>query len=180
METTYYHHYRMVHNIDSKEVIPGIELVFIELQKFKALKFSDRRLKFLTMIDESTTEVPEELGADSDIREALDQLHYSSFTEQELNYYEKYWDAIRIEKSSIADAIEKAEESVKNAEVKVTEANQKTSEALALAEKERAEKEKNRLALVNLVKRLKSKSFSEEDIAEDTGLSLDEIRIILS
>ncbi len=151
-------------------------------------------VKFLTLIDESTTEVPEELGADSDIREALDQLHYSSFTEQELNYYEKYWDAIRIEKSSIADAIEKAEESVKNAKEKVTEANLKTSEALALAEKERSEKEKersekekeraenekNRLALVNLVKRLKSKSFSEEDIAEDTGLSLDEIRINLS
>ena len=91
MKTTYYHHYRMVHNIDSKEVIPGIELVFVELQKCKALKFTDRRLqvlwlKFLTLIDETTTEIPEELRSDADISEALDQLLFSSFTPQELEY----------------------------------------------------------------------------------------------
>ena len=199
MASTYYHHYRMVHNIDSKEVIPGIELIFVELQKFKALKFTDRRLqvlwlKFLTLIDESTTEIPEELRSDANISEALDHLLYSSFSNQELDYYDKYWDAIRIEKSSIADAIEKAEATVKLAEESVKQAEAREATALALAEKERvekekeradkesalAEKEKSRLALVNLVKRMKSKGFTDEEIAENTGLTLNEIRDILS
>ncbi len=51
--------------------------------------------------------------------------------------------------------------------------------ALAEKEKERTEKEKNRTALVNMVKRLKSKGFTDEEIAEDTGLSQDEIRVII-
>jgi len=63
---------------------------------------------------------------------------------------------------------------------KEAEAKQKEAEALAIAEKERAEKEKNRSALINIVKRLKIKGSSDEEIAEDTGLSSDEIRIILS
>lgn len=52
----------------------------------------------------------------------------------------------------------------------------------ALAEKESAlaEKEKTRSALVNMVKRLKNKGFTDEEIAEDTGLSTEEIRDILS
>ena len=185
MENTYYHHFRMVHNLDSKEVIPGIELIFVELQKFKDLNFTDRKLhflwlKFLTVIDEYTTEIPEELRSDIDISEALEQLNYSSFTEKELSYYEKYWDAIRIEKSSIADAMDKAEEvvkraeeSVKNAEAEKNEARLNEAEALASAAK-------NRSLLVNLVKRMKSKGFADEDIAGDTGLTIAEIREILS
>ena len=53
---------------------------------------------------------------------------------------------------------------------------------LALAEKDLAlaEKEKTRSALVNMVKRLKNKGFTDEEIAEDTGLSTEEIRDILS
>ncbi len=43
-----------------------------------------------------------------------------------------------------------------------------------------AEKEKTRCALVNMVKRLKNKGFTDEEIAEDTGLSTEEIRDILS
>lgn len=144
-------------------------------------------LKFLTLIDESTTEIPEELRSDANISEALDHLLYSSFSNQELDYYDKYWDAIRIEKSSIADAIEKAEATVKLAEESVKQAEAREAQALALADKERAdkesalaEKEKSRLALVNLVKRMKSKGFTDEEIAENTGLTLNEIRDILS
>lgn len=47
MKEVYYHYYRMVHNIDSKKHIPGIELVFVELQKFKSLNYSDKRLQAL-------------------------------------------------------------------------------------------------------------------------------------
>ena len=189
MKNTYYHHYRMVHNIDSKEVIPGIELIFVELQKFKALKFTDRRLqvlwlKFLTLIDESTTEIPEELRADADISEALDHLVFSSFTKQELDYYEKYWDAIRIEKSSIADAIEKAEASVKLAEESVKQAEAREALALVLAEKERAEKEIERAEKLEFqsytVLQLSGIGMDEDKISTITGLTLGEIRAILS
>ncbi len=199
MKSTYYHHYRMVHNIDSKEVIPGIELIFVELQKFKALKFTDRRLqvlwlKFLTLIDETTTEIPEELRSDADISEALDHLLFSSFTPQELEYYEKYWDAIRIEKSSIADAIEKAEAAVKVAEDSARQAEAREAEALELAEKERTEKEsalnqaknertekeKNWAALAQTAKMLLSLGVSRDDIAKNIGLTTDKLEELLS
>ncbi|MBK8806803.1 MAG: Rpn family recombination-promoting nuclease/putative transposase [Bacteroidales bacterium] len=213
MKEVYYHHYRMVHNIDSKECIPGIELIFIELQKFKSLNYTDRRLqvlwlKFLTLIDENTTVVPEELQSDTNIVEALEHLNYASFTEQELNYYEKYWDAIRIEKSSIADAIEKAEESIKKAaeEIKLAAENEakalaekaealaekelalkneanalaKESEAIAKAEKERAEKESALSKIVQIVKNLSASGMTKEAIAKMLSLTIEEVENCLN
>jgi predicted transposase/invertase (TIGR01784 family) len=192
MKDVYYHHYKMVHSGDTEEHIRGIELIFIELQKFKSLNFTDKRLqvlwlKLMTLIDESTTEIPEELQSDSDIAEALEHLNYASFTEQELAHYEKYWDAIRIEKSSIADAIEKANESIR-------QANENEAKALALAEKEKAEKEKERAEkekeraekekalskLSHTAKLLLSMNVSKADIAKNIGITPGELEDLLS
>jgi predicted transposase/invertase (TIGR01784 family) len=62
----YYHHYQLVHQEKSDEVIDGLQLVFIELPKFQPQSFSDKRmqvlwLRFLTEINENTQEAPDEL-----------------------------------------------------------------------------------------------------------------------
>jgi len=66
MKNTYYHHYSLIHNEHTGEKIEGLELVFIELPKFKANSFTDKKLRnlwlrFLTEIDENTKEIPAEL-----------------------------------------------------------------------------------------------------------------------
>ncbi|MFQ3575638.1 MAG: Rpn family recombination-promoting nuclease/putative transposase [Cytophagales bacterium] len=193
MKDVYYHHYSMVHNLDSKEVIPGIELIFIELQKFKTLNYTDKKLqvlwlKFLTLIDESTTQVPEDLKGDRNIVEALEHLNYSSFNEAELSHYEKYWDTIRVEKSAIADVKEKAEQIIFEAEQEKAKALEEKQQAemretleRAEKEKERAEKEKERAEkekaiskLHRTVKRFYEKGISIEEIAEDMDISIEE------
>ena len=40
----YYHHYRMVHTEFNEKHIEGLELVFVELPKFKAQNYTERRI----------------------------------------------------------------------------------------------------------------------------------------
>ena len=73
----YYHHYQLVHQEKSDEVIDGLQLVFIELPKFQPQTFSEKGgvretneclvegdqmqvlwLRFLTEINENTLEAP--------------------------------------------------------------------------------------------------------------------------
>ena len=202
----YYHHYRMVHNIVSHDYIPGIELVFVELQKFKSLNFTDKRLqvlwlKFLTEIDENTTEVPQELASEENIKQALECLHESAFSPEELGYYEKYWDTVSIEKTAISEAIEK--EQKKQAELikKVEKANKEKEKAESIAKKERAEKEKERAEkekeraekekeraekefaiqkLNSSILKQHQKGKTPEEIADDFELSIEEVKKIIN
>ena len=104
---SYYHHYAMVHVEDSDRRIEGLHLVFVELPKFKAHSFGERKmqvlwLKFLTQIDENTSEAPGELLSDPQVRKALDVLEESAFSDDELNTYDKFWDMIRTERTYYA------------------------------------------------------------------------------
>jgi predicted transposase/invertase (TIGR01784 family) len=176
-EQIYYHHYRMVHNIDSKDYIPGIELVFVELQKFKSLNFTGKKLqvlwlKFLTEIDENTVVVPKELQNEENIKQALDCLQESAFSTEELEYYEKYWDTVRVEKTAISEAIEKEQKKQALLELQIEEERHQKEAALA-KEKEAREKEKE--AMFKLAKKMKKYSEPLEEIVKETGLSKDEI-----
>jgi len=105
----YYHHYRLSHIDDPEHIIEGIELIFIELPKFKPQTMSQKKmqvlwLRFLTEIDEKTQEIPREFLKAKEINKALEHLQVSAFTKNELEYYDKYWDKIRVEKTAIEDA----------------------------------------------------------------------------
>ena len=100
----YYHHYALVHSEHSDRIIKGLQLIFVELPKFTAHTYSEKRmqvlwLRFLTEINEKTREVPAELSADPEIRKALTVLEESAFTDEELYQYEKFWDIISVEKT---------------------------------------------------------------------------------
>jgi predicted transposase/invertase (TIGR01784 family) len=98
----YYHHYQIVNIEDTDQQIEGLEFVFVELPKFKARNLTEKKLqvlwlRFLTEIDENTTEVPDDLLESSEIKEALENLKTSAFTKAEMQAYDKYWDAVRVE-----------------------------------------------------------------------------------
>lgn len=158
LKDKYYHRYRMQHYEISSEYIEGIELIFIELQKFKAIKYSEKKLtalwlRFLTEIDEDTQAVPPEFLEDNLINEALETVQESAFTEQELEYYEKYWDSIRLEEIALDDAKDELEKS-------------ETEKKALKQEKENAEQEKEK-AITNLIKTVK--------LLKKTGADVDEI-----
>ena len=201
----YYHHYRLAHQELPDEYIKGIELIFIELPKFKASTFSEKKirnlwLRFLTEINEKTTEVSEELYSETAIREALEYLQESAFTKEDLAYYDKYWDNIRVEKTALNDYYEKglkvshdklqqAKEKVVQAEEKVVQAEEKADlaeekadlaeEKADLAEEkvqeERRQKEDVLTKLLKSAKEMKHFGMPTESIIEATGLSVKEI-----
>ena len=111
-ELTFYHHYKMVHVENQQKNIDGLELVFIELPKFQTQNFTERKLrylwlKYLTLISEGTKDIPQELQENAEISEAISYLQISSFSEEELAYYDKYWDSVRIEKTALEEKFAK-------------------------------------------------------------------------
>jgi predicted transposase/invertase (TIGR01784 family) len=107
----YQHHYKIVHVLHTNKVIPGLEFVFIELPKFKAQKFTDKKLnvlwlRFLSEIKDSQEELPIAFLEVPEIKEATELLKESSFTKAQLETYDKYWDSISTEKTRIVDAFD--------------------------------------------------------------------------
>ena len=105
----YYHHYSMVHLEHTDKVIEGLHLVFIELPKFKPQTFNEKKmqvlwLRYLTEIDEQTTEIPAELLEEPQVKKAIDVLEVSAFTRAELEGYDKFWDMVSVEKTIFSSA----------------------------------------------------------------------------
>ena len=98
------HNYRIVHDKDSNKVIEGLHFTFIELPKFTPHSISDKRmmvlwLRFLTEINANTQEVPSDLLHDPEIGKAVEELKTSGFTDAELRAYDKFWDAVSVERT---------------------------------------------------------------------------------
>ncbi|MDR0714405.1 MAG: Rpn family recombination-promoting nuclease/putative transposase [Bacteroidales bacterium] len=107
----FYHHYRITNRQNTREVIKGMEFVLVELPKFQPQKWSDRRmavlwLRFLKEVEDRTKNISEDLLSDRNIRKALDICEESGFTDEELNLYEQYWDAISTEKAALSTSHE--------------------------------------------------------------------------
>ena len=114
----YYHHYQLVHQEKSDEVIDGLQLVFIELPKFQPQTFSEKGgvretneclvegdqmqvlwLRFLTEINENTLEAPDELLENPDVSEALKIVEVAAYTPEEMRAYDKFWDIVSTAKT---------------------------------------------------------------------------------
>lgn len=161
----YYHHYQLVHQANSNEVIPGLQLIFIELPKFQPQSLADKKmqvlwLRFLTEINAKIMEAPAELLENPEVSEALKIVEIAAYTPAEMRAYDKFWDNISVAKT-LENARRRSEEKLKETEAKLenTEAKLENTEA----------------KLENTVKRMKAKGFSTEDIADITGLTVDEI-----
>jgi predicted transposase/invertase (TIGR01784 family) len=115
----FYHYYRLVHEEHTEKVIDGLHLVFVELPKFfaeqsgkaerKPHNISEKKmqvlwLRFLTEIGEDTKEVPAELIENAEVKQALEIVEESAYTDEELAQYDKFWDAIRVEQAFVDEA----------------------------------------------------------------------------
>ena len=109
------HNYRIVHDKDSNKVIEGLHFTFIELPKFTPHSISDKRmmvlwLRFLTEINANTQEIPSDLLRDPEIGKAVEELKTSGFTDAELRAYDKFWDAVSVERTLQYDSYQQGME----------------------------------------------------------------------
>lgn len=158
----YYHYYRMVHVENSDKVIDGLQLIFVELPKFTPHNYTEKKmqvlwLRYLTEIDESSREVPEELLANPEIKKAVTALEESAFTPAQLLGYEKFWDIISTEKTLINGGIRKGKE-------------EGLAEGLAKGKAEGHKEAKQEDA-----RKMKALGLAPDMIAEITGLTFEEI-----
>jgi len=108
----FYHHYQIVNIQNTNKQLKGLEFVFVELPKFRPQTINQKKLqvlwlRFLTEIKDSTTTINEELMQNPELREAIEYLQESAFTQTELYAYDKYWDMIRVERTIIEDSLSK-------------------------------------------------------------------------
>ena len=71
--THYYHHYKLVHTQDSNKTIEGLQLIFVELPKFKAQNLQDKKLIILWLRYLSEIENGQEM-LDKDLLDALNPV----------------------------------------------------------------------------------------------------------
>jgi predicted transposase/invertase (TIGR01784 family) len=100
----WYHHYQLVNVQNPNRVIEDLQLVFIELPKFKASSLSDKKLQvlwlqFMSQLDEHSKEVPSSWLQVPEISKAVSLSEEAAYSEGELAAYDKYWDAVSTEKT---------------------------------------------------------------------------------
>jgi predicted transposase/invertase (TIGR01784 family) len=113
----FYHHYKMVNVQQPSRVIEGLQLVFIELPKFKPETMPKDNphkqawLRFLQEAgEEQSSDIMSELGKQvPEIKEAYELAVESSFSKAELESYDRYWDIVRTEKTLIAGKLAEGE-----------------------------------------------------------------------
>ena len=162
----YYHYYHLVHDLDSKKVLDGLHLVFVELPKFKAKNLTERKmqvlwLRFLTEIDrDGADDVSQDLLDNPQTGEALEIVRESGLNDAERAAYEGFWDRVSIEatkKAYMAKAIAGHDAAIAERDAANARADEATEKLRQTARK------------------MKAKGFSAYDIAELTGLTADEI-----
>ncbi|MDR0692133.1 MAG: Rpn family recombination-promoting nuclease/putative transposase [Prevotellaceae bacterium] len=109
----YYHHYKIVNIADTQQRIEGLEFVFIELPKYTPgnraeKKLYDLWLMFLTQPNESN-EAPAALLEEELTREALQYLERWSYSAEDLEIYDRCWDAVRTQQMYVIDAFDEGE-----------------------------------------------------------------------
>ncbi len=150
----YFHQFQLAEKGNPDRIIEGIELVFVELKKFKPQTVAEHTMKrlwlrFLTEINEKTQEVPQELLDSPEICKAMSIVERGAYSDAQLEAYEKYWDTVAAE---------------------ITLLNGHYRKDLREGEEIGIKKEK-----LDNARRMKEKGYPIEDIAEITGLSSSEI-----
>ncbi len=161
----YYHHYQMVHQENSGEIIDGLQLIFIELPKFNPQTMTEKKeganeinnftgkrlqvlwLRFLTEINSHTLEAPAEMLENPEVSQALKIVEEAAYTPAEMRAYNKFWDNVSTQKTlELARQQEMAEAKREMAEAKreVEEAKKEVEESKREVEKSKREVEKSK------------------------------------
>ena len=163
------HNYNIVHDLHNDQVIEGLHFTFIELPKFQPHSIKEKKmavlwLKFLTEIDENTTEVPQDLLDNPATSKALDNVEESAMTKDELWAYEDFWDKLGAERLLFVDSnrISREQGRVEG-----------RAEGRAEGRVEGRNEEK-----IATAQRFLAMGLPPEQVAAGTGLSLDEVKKI--
>lgn len=169
----YYHHYSLIHVEHSEKVINGLQLIFVELPKFSPHTYTEKKmqvlwLRYLTEINEQTSEAPADLLANPEVKKALVELEESAFSDAQLMGYEKFWDIISVEKTLYNSAERRglAKGMAKGMERGMEKGMEKGMK--------KGMKKEQRFIAANL----KKQGIAIEIIAQCTGVSMEEIEAL--
>lgn len=103
------HNYNIVHDLHNDKVIEGLHFTFIELPKFQPHSIKEKKmavlwLKFLTEINENTTQVPQDLLDNPETSKALETIEESALTKEERLAYDDFWDKLGAERLLFIDS----------------------------------------------------------------------------
>ena len=159
LENEYYHYYKIVNIKNTEKQIKGLEFLFVELPKFIPQNKAERRLhelwmRFLTEINEQTKEPPKELLENELTREAVGYMEKAAYTKEQLEVYDKWKIAAMTERSALKDA-------------------RNEGKAEGIIEGEMREK-------VKIAKKMLKKGKPFEDITDATGLSVLQLKELVS
>lgn len=103
----WYHHYQLVNVENPQRTIKDLQLVFIELPKFKPSSITEKKLqilwlRFLSELNNKTREIPAEWLEVPEIKTAVKLSEEAAYSPGELAAYEKYWDAVSTEKTLLS------------------------------------------------------------------------------
>lgn len=181
----FYHPYRMVLDGHTDKVIEGLQLIFIELPKFTPHTITEKKmtalwLRFLTEIDEKTKAAPPELLKNPEVKKALDIVRESAFDKDELDSYDKFWDAIRVEKGLYEGGVKEGYEEGHKEGIKkgMEEGVKKGMEEGVKRGMEEGVKRGMEKSLKQVARNLKQQHLPVESIAAATGLTVEEIELL--
>lgn len=161
----YMQEFYLINKNHPEEINTSISLIFIHLPKFKPTNLAQKKmhdlwLKFLTQVDEQTTDAAPELLENNLTNEALEIVERSAYTASELAAYNKYWLDVSTEKSALEREREKG---------RVEGREEGHAEGKAEGEKSKA---------FEIAKSLKNSGVPLDIIVGSTGLTKDEIEKI--
>lgn len=95
----WFHHYQLTNPNHINQTLEDIQLIFLELPKFKPATLTEKKLsvlwmRYMTEIDESTENVDALLLDEPAIHKALNLTEVAAYTPEELRSYDANWDAI--------------------------------------------------------------------------------------
>ena len=172
-----------MHDKDSNKVIEGLHFTFIELPKFTPHSIADKRmmvlwLRFLTEINSNTKEIPADLLNDLEIGKAVEDLEVSGFTDAELRAYDKFWDSVSVERTLMDDRYQKGIE--KGKEEGIAEGMEMgMKQGMEKGRAEGMEKGMSQRSL-EIARKMLAKGMDEASIMDMTGLTAEEIPIIVA
>lgn len=174
-ESAWFHHYQLINTQNNQQKLEDIQLVFLELPKFKPTTLTEKKLsilwmRYMTEINEQTESVDSILLSDPAIKKALDYTEMAAYTPEELRTYDANWDAISSEKTIMSDKYDQGLEKGREEGREVG-----LEEGLAKGREKGREEEREKMA-----KNLLLKSFDISIIADITGLAPEVISKIKS
>ena len=176
--TEHYHLFQMAEQGNPERVIEGIEMVFVELPKFKPQsaavgKMHRLWLRFMTEVNESTASVPQELLDDPEISKAISIVERGAYSDEQLATYDKYRDMAATEKALIDGSFNKGRAEGEAIGLEKGEAiglvkGRAEGEAIGLEKGKQEEK-------IDNARKMKECGVDIHIISTVTGLSADEI-----